>query len=503
MPLNYLTKGTKTKSALTYFLFFPLGNTLALGQAPFSLTYISIFSLPIAAFLWLKFANQPKRSFLVGGIWGLGYFSITMVWIVEPFMVEDEKYLYSLAPLALIVLSSYLSLFWAIAFYIAKYFGGGSKTRQILNLIILLTLAEVARSYFLGGFPWGLISYSLIDTPFSWLASVCGPYVLSSLIYFMFFSIIISLRWLLFNITLMLVLVSVSNLKYESSSPLKSANFNLKLIQPNISQSEKWDSTKFDFFYKKYVNLGTESPDSDIIIFPETAFATDSKTLPNFIKKLTGDLNSNAIVGVKRLDLPESRLYNSILFADRSGFLHSIYDKQYLVPFGEYIPLINLLIPKETEKIYGYSAGKEFDEISFINLPTLLPAICYEIIFSVRLGRRVKEAHWILNLTNDAWFGDFSGPQQHLVQARMRAIELGLPVVRVANTGITAIINADGKIISTLDLHEEGALNSKLPAKASSTPYLSLGPNNWLSFLIMLNLLAFFLINFVSKKARI
>ena len=133
-------------------------------------------------------------------------------------------------------------------------------------------------------------------------------------------------------------------------------------------------------------------------------------------------------------------------------------------------------------------------------MPTLLPAICYEIIFSVKLGQRVKDAHWILNLTNDAWFGDFSGPQQHLVQARMRAIELGLPVVRVANTGITAIIKPDGAILSSIDLNEEGTLNSKLPINTSSTLYSSLGPRNWLLVLIMLNLLAFFLINFAAKK---
>ncbi len=423
-----------------------------------------------------------------------------MLWIIEPFLVGEKKYLSSFAPLALFLLSLYLSLFWAIAFFIAKLIGKKNQTKLILNLIILLTLAEVARSYFFGGFPWGLISYSLIDTPFSWLASMGGPYFLSSLIFFVFFSIIISIRWLLFNIILMLILVSANSFMVIGISPQDLSNFELKLVQPNITQSEKWDPKKFDFFYKRYIKLGTETPKADVVILPETAFATDSKTLSNFIKKLTVDLDSNVIVGVKRLDLRESRLYNSIIFADRSGALHSIYDKRYLVPFGEYFPLIDLFLPKTDKKIYGYSAGKEAKEINFINFPTLLPAICYEIIFSVKLGQRVKDAHWILNLTNDAWFGNFSGPQQHLIQARMRAIELGLPIVRVANTGITAVIMPDGTLASAIDLNEEGTLRAELPTKSSSTLYSYLGPRNCLLFLIMLNLLVFFIINFSRKK---
>ena len=125
----------------------------------------------------------------------------------------------------------------------------------------------------------------------------------------------------------------------------------------------------------------------------------------------------------------------------------------------------------------------------------MLPAICYEIIFSVKIGQRFKDAGWILNLTNDAWFGNFSGPQQHFIQARMRSIELGVPLVRVANTGITAVINSNGSVKNSMPLDKRGALTVSLPARESQTLYSFVGPLNWIILLTALSLASLLVIN--------
>ena len=144
---------------------------------------------------------------------------------------------------------------------------------------------------------------------------------------------------------------------------------NVKLIQPNIKQKEKWNEERSDEFYNRYIALGTKMPIGDIVILPETVLATNSKEIQSLAQKLSRDLNNK-----------ERKLYNSILFINNTGEITSIYDKQHLVPFGEYFPFLNLLISEKDQKIYGFSKGNEADEIDFLDMPTVLPAICLSLI---------------------------------------------------------------------------------------------------------------------------
>ena len=494
----FSNKAEKNKKKLIkhLFPFLIIGCWLALSQAPFSFTYLGLLALPTMAFFWLKFSESSLKSGLAGGVFGLGYFSITMLWIMEPFFVGDSKYLPWLAPFALFLVSIYLSFFWAVAFYLATFFGGKSRSKKTLNLIFFLTLGELGRSLLFGGFPWGLISHSLIDTPFAQLTSVFGPYFLVFFVYLFCFSMVISKSSFFYSLVMILLLyfISFSMIGYKLK-PSEGVH-NVKLIQPNIEQKEKWNEERFDEFYNRYIALGTKIPVGDIVILPETVLATNSKEIQSLAQKLSQDLNNNVIIGVRRLNNKERKLYNSILFINNAGAINSIYDKQHLVPFGEYFPFLNLFISERDQKIYGFSKGNEADEIEFLDMPTVLPAICYEIIFSVEIGERFQNAEWILNLTNDAWFGDFSGPQQHLNQAKMRAIELGIPIIRVANTGITAVILPDGSISDFLPLNKIGSLNVTLPAKTSKTIYSVFGPRNWLLLLIMVSFFCLIVINY-------
>ena len=486
---------TKKKKKSKYFIFFIFGCWLALGNAPFSFSYFALLALPAVAFFWARHPYSPLDSGLFGGFFGIGYFLVTLLWLAEPFFVGDQKYLPILAPFAVLVVSVYLSIFWGIAFFLASYFGGGARPKIILNLIMFLTLSELARSFLFGGFPWGLVSYISIDTPLSQLASLFGPYFLSFVIYFLYFSMIISKSWMIGSIVLNFSLYLLGSFLYFQT-PLRANDTNvIRLVQPNIKQSEKWDKEKAEEFYRLYVELGTEGDKADVIILPETVTAIQSTDIPDLIKKISKDFNTNLIFGARRLDKDNSGLYNSILFFDKSTLEVSIYDKYYLVPFGEYLPLINWFVSKQDMYKYGFSKGSKIGEIKVLNLPTLLPAICYEIIFSVKIGQRFKDAGWILNLTNDAWFGNFSGPQQHFIQARMRSIELGIPLVRVANTGITAVINSNGSVKNSMPLDKRGALTVSLPARESRTLYSFVGPLNWIILLTALSLLSLLVIN--------
>lgn len=495
MFLKLSRDNIQNSTRVNCFLFCIFGCWLALAHQPFSLTYFSLLALPIMAFSWARLSWSPLKSGLLGGAFGVGYFSVTMFWITEPFLVGDVKYLPWLAPFALLLMSTYLSFFWAGAFYLASYFGGGVRVRKIFNLVCFFTLAEILRSTLFGGFPWGLISSSLIDTPFIQLISIIGPYGLVFMIYLLYFSVVISKFWSFCSLLLSLALYISSDWLYLENIVPNSDNPKLKLVQPNISQSEKWDQERSKEFYQRFIDLSRKKPKSDLIIFPETSVATDSSNMLNFAVKFANDLDNDVIIGVRRYEKNENKLYNSILFISKKGSIDYIYDKQHLVPFGEYIPIVNWFIPSTSKEIYGFSKGHNVAEISFLDFPTLLPVICYEIIFSLEVGQRFKNARWILNLTNDAWFGSFSGPQQHLVQARMRSIELGIPTIRVANTGISAVIDSNGSLISKLSLNDMGTLSAFLPTKVSGTAYTSFGPRNWLLLLIIINFLILLFMN--------
>lgn len=299
----------------------------------------------------------------------------------------------------------------------------------------------------------------------------------------------------IYSLAFILSLYFIGSYISSSRSPLVEKSHNIRLIQPNIKQEDKWNEKRFEEFYNRYVTLSTKMPRGDLVILPETAMATDSEKMHKLSKKLSHDLGNNIIIGVRRFNKNEQKLYNSILFITKSGLISKIYDKQHLVPFGEYFPFLSWFISDKNKKIYEFSKGGKIDEIYFLDMPVVLPAICYEIIFSLEIGERFENAEWILNLTNDAWFGTFSGPQQHLIQARMRAIELGLPVVRVANTGITTVIRPDGSIYDILPFNKIATLNTMLPAKGPETIYSTFGPRNWLFLLIVINLFCLILLN--------
>lgn len=274
------------------------------------------------------------------------------------------------------------------------------------------------------------------------------------------------------------------------------ANIRVRLIQPNAPQQQKWDPDWVGVFYRRALELTSAAADKpmDLVIWPETS-------IPFVLRENVGDLQilsdaagpkAHIIAGVRRFE--GEKLFNSLVHLDQRGGLVSIYDKSHLVPFGEYFPyseyLSGLGMRGLASNLQGFSAGAGPEVVTTFGLPSYLPLICYEAIFPYAVRSGSNRPEFLLHMTNDAWFGDYIGPYQHLTQVQFRAIEQGLPVARAANTGVSAVIDPYGRISDRLKLNEAGSLDADIPMPLSPTLYARTGDLPFLVLLFVLGLAA-------------
>jgi apolipoprotein N-acyltransferase len=272
------------------------------------------------------------------------------------------------------------------------------------------------------------------------------------------------------------------------------ANVKLRIMQPNLQQDVRFNYSAKPEVMQKYLTLsdrasGPQSTgvrDASILIWPESAFPFFLTREADAMAQIADLLPKGTILitgSVRAPDLPPgtrvTRAYNSIYAIDHDGSVLSIYDKLHLVPFGEYLPfqdwMEKLGFVQLTKVQGGFIPGTRRRTMEIPNAPRMLPLICYEAIFPGDVAARDDRPGWIVNLTNDGWFGISTGPYQHLQQARLRAIEEGLPVVRAANTGVSAVIDPLGRIVARLGLGVEGVLDSRLPSAIAPTIYARVG----------------------------
>jgi apolipoprotein N-acyltransferase len=268
------------------------------------------------------------------------------------------------------------------------------------------------------------------------------------------------------------------------------ANVKLRIMQPNLQQDVRFNYSAKAEVMQKYLTLsdrasGPQSTgvrDANILIWPESAFPFFLTREADAMAQIADLLPKGTILitgSVRAPDLPAgtkiTRAYNSIYAIDHDGSVLSVYDKLHLVPFGEYLPfqdwMEKLGFVQLTKVQGGFIPGTRRRPMEIPNAPRVLPLICYEAIFPGDVAARDDRPGWIVNLTNDGWFGISTGPYQHLQQARLRAIEQGLPVVRAANTGISAVIDPLGRVVARLGLGVEGVLDSSLPSAIAPTIY--------------------------------
>jgi apolipoprotein N-acyltransferase len=271
-------------------------------------------------------------------------------------------------------------------------------------------------------------------------------------------------------------------------------NVRLRIMQPNLQQDEKFNYSAKQRVMSRYLDLSDRSTgpqssgvrDVTHLIWPESAFPFLLTREPDAMAQIASLLPQGTVLitgAVRAPELPPGqrveRAYNSIYIIDHDGSILSIYDKIHLVPFGEYLPFQDFFeslgIMQLTKLPGGFLAGERRRPLSVPRAPSVLPYICYEIVFPNEVSPGDDRPGWLINLTNDGWFGVSSGPYQHLQQARVRTIEQGLPLVRAANTGISAVIDPLGRVIKSLPLGTEGVLDASLPRRIAPTIYARIG----------------------------
>lgn len=502
------------------------GGLIALGQAPLGWWWVSLAAL---AMLWHLAAEYPRPRDTAVLFWaaGTGYFLTALFWLVEPFLIAPEQHAW-MAPFALILMAGGLALFWAVAGWLGAWLtpvprgnalqrkgGGGDDPtadngngrndagrglRFGLALALAFALAEGARGFLFTGFPWALLGHIWIDTPVAQLAALTGPLGLSLLT---LVAVAVSV-WALRPRTaahrpapaaarLLVAALVVGGLattwlwgSKRLASPLPDAArpVAVRLVQPNAPQAEKWRYDLAEMFFYRHLHLSAAppapgTPPPDLVIWSETAVPFMLETLGIGLQmSAAAAAPASLALGVQRSD-PDGRFFNSFALLDANGVASHVYDKHHLVPFGEYVPFAETLLGANysgfaAQQLQGYSPGPGPVVLDFGALGLVLPLICYEAVFPRHL-RTETRPDWVLQVTNDAWFGALTGPYQHLAQARLRAIEQGLPVVRVANTGVTAIIDARGQITASLPLNTMGALDGMVPGALPPTPYARFG----------------------------
>ena len=476
------------------------GAVLGLGQAPWDLPSLALAGLVGAAALFASCAT-PRQALGVGWGTGLGYVGLVLAWVLEPFQVDAATTGW-MAPFALFFLAAGLALFWGGAFWGAAQ---APARRGILALAVCWTAAEFARSYVLTGFSWALVGAFWLETPAIQWSAVIGPHGLNFVTVALAGLAASALRsarvWPGAGaLALGAVLIGGGALLTPPPQDLSDRPV-VRLVQPNAAQHEKWDPARMQGFFDRQVEY-TAAPAQqglarpELIVWPETAVPTLLNNAEELLAVVTeAALPARVALGIQREE--DGLYYNSMVIAGLGPRIDAVYDKHHLVPFGEYMPAPGLfrhigIGGLAQRAASGYSAGPGPRMVDLGgDIGQALALICYEAVFPQDTRVHPARPALLLQVTNDAWFGNFSGPYQHLAQARMRAIEQGLPLVRAANTGVSAVIDGAGRVLDSLPLGEAGFLDHPLPPPMRVTPYSRMGDLPALALLLVLGAAAF------------
>ncbi|MCO5132576.1 MAG: apolipoprotein N-acyltransferase [Xanthobacteraceae bacterium] len=481
------------------------GALSSLAMAPFNAWPILFVTFPVM--VWLidgagagRFNGVPSAA-LAGWWFGFGYFVPGLYWIGYAFLVDAAHFGW-LLPVAVSGLPAYLALFTAAGFALARALWSRDAAR-ILALAAALTVSEWLRGHVLTGFPWNAFGYALTEPlALAQTAALIGLWGMTFLSVAIFASPAVLIdgkaaRARLAPLAALVLLAAMGAygaLRLVNNPTQLLAGPRLRIMQPNLTQDDRFNYSAKASVMRKYLALSDRatSPqtsgvrDANILIWPESAFPFFLTREGDAMAQIADLLPPGTVLitgAVRAPDLPPGvpvrRAYNSIYLIGDDGDVLSVYDKLHLVPFGEYLPFQSLMEALGFEQLTrmrgGFIPGTRRRMIDVPGAPPMLPLICYEAIFPSDSAVGGERPGWIVNLTNDGWFGISTGPYQHLQQARLRAVEQGLPLVRAANTGVSAVIDPFGRIIASLGLGEEGVLDARLPAAIPPTFYARAG----------------------------
>jgi apolipoprotein N-acyltransferase len=496
-----------------------LGLVAAAGMPPVSLWPVFLVSLTglVLALdaVWSGHAEarghiRLRAAAAVGWWFGFGYFLAGLYWLGFAFLVEAEKFAW-LLPLAVIALPAGLAVFFAIAAATAMIFWSAGLVR-VLALAVALGVTEWLRGNVLTGLPWNALGYALAGN--DWLmqsASLFGVTGLSFLAVLVFAMPASAFRLdgrigggtmlarpLIASGAILLAMLAFGVWRLSGPQPPAQGSARLRLVQPNIPQAEKWEGANRQRIFDTFLDLSRRDPSGATagfggithVVWPESslpflmlqtpaALEAIGRMLPDNVVLVTGSLRAETAADGTLVQVDGLyTIYNDIAVLDGTGRPIAIYDKRHLVPFGEYLPAQRTLEAIGLEQLTrlkgGFTPGSGPRKLEIPGLPPVVPLICYEAIFPEEMAPSPDQT-WLLNLTNDAWFGVSAGPYQHLQQARLRAVEQGRPVIRVANTGISVVVGATGEILAHLPLETRGVLETALPGRLPPSLYALAG----------------------------
>lgn len=472
---------------------------LTLAYAPFSHWWITPISL--LAVFWI-FLTRPVKGFYFGLSFGLGWFGAGISWVHVSIANFGGLPLVGSVSLMLL-LCGYLALFPALFFQLL------SRYRHhcfiAIAAIPLWWTTEWLRSWFLTGFPWLSLGYSQIDGPLSGLLPIVGESGVSVILLTSVLCAAKSLsigrlrqskRLIAATLTPFIIGHLLTQVQWVTSAE-QSAN--ITMIQGNIKQELRWTPEQDQPTMDKYLNLTAPYWDSDIIIWPEAAVPKLEPLAQGFLYQLDKQaLNTNTglVTGIVNYNFETSQAFNNLITLGKSvsnsdntdsnyHYLHpNRYAKHHLLPIGEFIPMeswLRGLAPIFDLPMSSFTRGDFQQTNLLVNGWKLAPAICFEIAFPRQILANIQsDTDFIITVSNDAWFGRSHGPAQHLEIARMRALELGIPVLRATNTGITAFIDHSGEVVSQAPQFEDAALSHSLTTSVGTTPYRYWGDAlNW------------------------
>jgi apolipoprotein N-acyltransferase len=473
------------------------GVVTSLTLAPFHLFFLGFLTFPILVWLLDGAIGESdagrfrrlKPSFFIGWCFGFGYFVAGLWWIANALLLEAPEFAWAI-PLAVLGLPAVLAVFYGLAAAFSRAFWPDNILR-VFVLAAFFGIAEWLRSFVLTGFPWNAIGYGIMPSPLMMQSvAITGAEAINILAVLLFAlpAGLAQSRISAFASTSLVVILLGSHVGYgywrlEIMPDAENEGRIIRLVQPSIDQSEKWEPGQAKSIFENLLALSAAPPASEetgrpsLIIWPETAVPFILTREPSAVSAIadTLQIGQSLVAGVVReergedTEAAEARFYNSMLVIDSEGIISDAADKVHLVPFGEYLPFAQQLgklgIKAVAAADRGYVGAAQRRSLSLSGGLSAIPLICYEAIFAAEVKPLANSDGLIINITNDAWYGNSPGPHQHFHQSRLRSVELGIPMARAANSGVSAIIDAKGRIVEKLNFGDAGAIDAVLPGK--------------------------------------
>ncbi len=475
-----------------YVIALLAGAGLPLAFSPVGLFPLAVFLPAILFYFWLR--SSPRQAFVIGYLFGVGFFGVGVSWVAVSFYRFGSMGM-ALSVAATLLFVLFLALFPALLGWVSRrYFSTLSERRYLLLLTpALWVFFEWVRGWVLTGFPWLNLGYSQTDSPLVGIVPVLGVYGTSWAVAFsagLLVCVLISKnkpRYIALAI-LSVFWLAAGGLTQVIWSEAKGVPLTASLIQGNVPQNIKWQPDQRGPTIELYTRLSSDRWDRDIIIWPETALPAYLHQAQSFLENLVSREYKNGgatlLTGLPVMsEQDDSEYYNGVVRVgvnDTGEVSTQIYRKSHLVPFGEYIPLKSVLgglLDILQVPMANFSRGAVKQPLLEVGDNKIGMSICYEDAFGEEVIRALPAASLLVNVSNDAWFGDSFAPHQHLQMARMRSIETARPMLRATNNGVSAVIDHRGKLLATSLQFEIAVLDGEIQPQQGATPYVRVG--NW------------------------